>query len=196
MDYAPFGGHEGNNDIAKDMDEYAKLIDNFFIIGEKPHFSKNLILKKELVGLQMIIANKIDLEIKEEISKLNDTNARELFDLVNLVQPGYFKNKTMLLGDYYGIFKNAMLVAVTGERMKMNDFTEVSAVVTHPGHVGKGYAKQLIAHVVNKIFDEDKIPYLHVAQTNTGAINLYDKLGFITRRKISFWNFENKQSTK
>jgi len=51
----------------------------------------------------------------------------------------------------------------------------------------------LIAHTVNKIFDENKTPYLHVAETNTGAINLYNKLGFTTRRKISFWNFEKKQ---
>jgi predicted GNAT family acetyltransferase len=108
---------------------------------------------------------------------------------VNLVQPGYFKSKTVLLGDYFGIFKNEMLVAVTGERMKMNHFTEASAIVTHPDHTGKGYAKQLIAYAVNKIADENKIAYLHVAETNTGAIALYLKLGFVTRRKISFWNF-------
>jgi hypothetical protein len=35
-----------------------------------------------------------------------------------------------LLGDYYGIFKDNKLVAVTGERMKVNAFTEVSAIVT------------------------------------------------------------------
>jgi predicted GNAT family acetyltransferase len=81
-------------------------------------------------------------------------------------------------------------VAVAGERMKMNDFTEVSAVVTHPSYAGKGFAKQLIAHAANKIFDENKIPYLHVAETNFGAIRLYDNLGFKTRRKISFWHLE------
>jgi predicted GNAT family acetyltransferase len=74
--------------------------------------------------------------------------------------------------------------------MKMNDFTEVSAVVTHPFYTGKGFAKQLVAHTANAIFDENKIPYLHVAETNFGAIGLYEKLGFRTRRKISFWNLE------
>ena len=88
----------------------------------------------------------------------------------------------------FGLFINGQLVAVTGERMKMNAFTEVSAVVTHPDHAGKGYAKQLVAYTVNKIFEEGKAPYLHVAQTNTGAIALYEKLGFTIRRKISFWN--------
>jgi predicted GNAT family acetyltransferase len=80
------------------------------------------------------------------------------------------------------------LVAVAGERMKMNDYTEVSAIVTHPNYTGLGYAKQLIAHAVNNIFDQGKIPYLHVVDTNVGAIKLYEKLGFVTRRKMSFWN--------
>jgi predicted GNAT family acetyltransferase len=74
----------------------------------------------------------------------------------------------------------------------MNDCTELSAVVTDPGHVGKGYAKQLIAFVVNKILEEDKRPFLHVAETNTAAIHLYQKMGFSIRRKISFWNFRKK----
>jgi predicted GNAT family acetyltransferase len=93
------------------------------------------------------------------------------------------------MGDYFGVFKDNTLVAVTGERMKMNEFTEVSAVVTHPLYTGRGYAKQLVAYTVNKIFDQNKTPYLHVAEKNNGAIRLYEKLGFKTRRKISFWNF-------
>lgn len=105
-----------------------------------------------------------------------------------MVQPGYFKKRTYLLGDYYGIFKNSELVAVTGERMEMNKYVEVSAVVTHPNYTGKGYAKQLVAHTVNNIFDKKKVPYLHVAETNTRAIKIYNNLGFQTRRKISFWN--------
>jgi predicted GNAT family acetyltransferase len=72
--------------------------------------------------------------------------------------------------------------------MKMNHFTEVSAVVTHPLHTGKGYARQLVAFTVNKIFDQNKIPYLHVADKNEAAIRLYQTLRFKTRTKISFWN--------
>ena len=72
--------------------------------------------------------------------------------------------------------------------MKMNRYTEVSAVVTHPKHTGKGYVKQLIKRTTNQIFDENKIPYLPMAESNIGAIKLYEKLGFVTRRKISFWN--------
>ncbi|MFV8367859.1 GNAT family N-acetyltransferase [Flavobacterium sp. XS1P27] len=187
-DYCPFGGFEKGNTIAKSIDEYSEIVDNFFIVGEKPELSNLLKVNKELVCLQMIICNPIDITINDTIVKLTDEHIDVLYELVNLVQPGYFKKKTALLGNYYGILKNSELVAVTGERMQMNDFVEVSAVVTHPNHTGKGYAKQLVIHTVNEIFKQNKIPYLHVIEDNIGAIQLYEKLGFSTRRKISFWN--------
>lgn len=192
-DYCPFGGFiqlESTKDAAN---QYASLADNFFIVGEKPEIDNSLKIIKELICLQMIVYEKIQIPIEAEIVKLTEEHNDELLYLVNLVQPGYFKNKTPLLGEYFGIFKDNQLIAITGERMKMNDFTEVSAIITHPDHTGKGYAKQLIAHVVNRIFDQNKIPFLHVVESNIGAIKLYEKLGFVTRRKISFWNISKNQ---
>lgn len=48
---------------------------------------------------------------------------------------------------------------------------------------------QLIARTANHIFEEGKIPYLHVTDSNSVAIRLYNRLGFKMRRKMSFWNF-------
>ena len=187
-DYGPFGGFTALENTTIAIKEYSALIDNFFIVGEKPEIADSLKIAKELVCLQMVVNEKIQLPIDVEIVKLTEDHNEILCDLVNLVQPGYFKNKTIMLGDYYGIFKDNQLVAITGERMKMNSFTELSAIITHPDHTGKGYAKQLITHVVNAIFDQGKIPFLHVAENNSSAIALYEKLGFTTRRKMSFWN--------
>jgi predicted GNAT family acetyltransferase len=55
---------------------------------------------------------------------------------------------------------------------------EVSAVVTHPNHTGKGYAKQLVVHTVNEIF-KNKIKFLiYMLKTIRVSIQLYKKLGF------------------
>ncbi|HYV55450.1 MAG TPA: GNAT family N-acetyltransferase [Chitinophagaceae bacterium] len=188
--YCPFGGFIENNNVASQIDEYSKLINHFFVVGEKPLFSGKILLKNELICLQMILEKRIEINIGEKIIELDDTLAEALSSLVNEVQPGYFKKKTNLMGNYFGVIKEGKLVAVTGERMKMKGFTEVSAVVTHPFYTGKGFAKQLVAHTANKIFDENKTPYLHVAETNFDAIRLYEKLGFKTRRKMSFWDLE------
>lgn len=187
-DYCPFGGFINSGRIETGIEKYASLTNHFYVVGSKPTINDKVRLNDELVCNQMVLEKRIDIEIKEKIIELRtESQKAELAALVNLVQPGYFKEKTSDLGHYYGIYKDDKLIAVTGERMKMNGYTEVSAVVTHPEHTGKGYAKMLIAYSTGRIFNESKIPYLHVAETNIGAIKLYEKLGFYTRRKISFW---------
>jgi GNAT superfamily N-acetyltransferase len=189
-DICPFGGINSKD---ADLISFLKIhpeLNSFFVIGDKPQGSPGLIIEKELVCLQMICSVPIKMEFTENIIPLKETQKRRLAELVNLVQPGYFKEGTSSMGDYYGIFKDDRLVAVTGERMKMYGFTEISAVVTHPDFTGKGFAKQLVAQTVNKNFDQNIIPYLHVAESNISAINLYERSGFIIRRKISFWKMK------
>lgn len=186
--YCPFGGFTEIDNTANAISEYAKLSNNFFIFGEKPNIPENLLLKNELVCLQMIIYDKIDQVMEDEIVLLEEKHLEAILGLVKIVYPEYFKRETASLGNYYGIFKNNQLVAITGERIRMDDFIEVSAVITHPDHTGKRYAKQLVAHTVNAIIDKKNTPFLHVSQANFGAIKLYEKLGFKTRRKISLWN--------
>lgn len=193
-DYCPFGAYLNLDSTEKHLKDYSELAASFYVVGEQPNYPASLTLNKDLVCLQMVLSDKIEVDIVEDIIPLKAEQKADLLRLVNLVQPGYFKDKTPELGNYYGIYKDNQLVAVTGERMKMDAYTEVSAVVTHPEHTGKGYAKQLVAHTSKQILLENKTPYLHVAESNTGAIKLYEKLGFVTRRKISFWNFIRSQS--
>lgn len=188
-DYCPFGGFMVIDSTLNACAQYSKLTNNFFVVGDQPNFNDKIKINKELICNQMVLSDPINIEITEELVELQENQNEDLFNLVNLVQPGYFKRQTPQLGNYYGIYKDGYLIAATGERMKMNAYTEISAVVTHPDHTGKGYAKQLIAHACKRVFNEGKKPYLHVTDNNTAAIKLYEKLGFITRRKISFWNF-------
>ena len=188
-DFCLFGGFVGEENVANEIDKYAEMVSDFYVVGQKPKYNSALRLNKELVCNQMLLENPISLKDDENIISLGVEKRDDVRSLVNLVQPGYFKQRTSELGLYFGIYKDEKLIAVTGERMKMDAYTEVSAVVTHPDYIKQGYAKRLITYITNKIFKENKIPYLHVATTNTIAIHLYEKLGFKTRRKISFWNF-------
>lgn len=186
----PFGGINSKHpDLISFFKKHLEL-NSFFIIVDKPIETPGLVLEKELVCLQMVCSIPIKMQFTENIILLKELHKKQLIGLVNLVQPGYFKEGTWLMGNYYGIYKNEQLVSVAGERMKMDGFTEISAVVTHPDFTGKGFAKQLVAHAANKNFDYCRVPYLHVAETNTAAVGLYKKLGFATRRKISFWKLK------
>jgi hypothetical protein len=126
---------------------------NFFIVGDKPLFSANVKLQFELVCAQMVIERPVNIAITETIVPLKNGYEEELYKLINMVMPGYYKPHTHLTGNYYGILKDGLLVAAAGERMQMNAFTELSAVVTHPHYSKRGYAKQLSAFVTNAIFN-------------------------------------------
>ncbi|MFP3592064.1 GNAT family N-acetyltransferase [Chryseobacterium sp. SIMBA_038] len=141
----------------------------------------------QLVCDQYVLENKIELDFTEEIIELKNENHNELLAFIKKFYPHYFKNRTPELGRYFGIFKDDKLVAVTGQRMQMNDMTEVSAVITDTDYLGKGLAKQLVAFVSNTIFEDGKTPFLHVAENNLGAKKLYEKLGFDLRGKINLW---------
>ena len=187
--YCPFGSFQSDEKSEFVTREYSANCADFYVVGDQTNCAEGLIINKNNVCHQMILKHSLQIMVGERIVELSRSDQKqELIDLVNLVQPGFIKDQTPSLGTYFGIYKNSMLVAAAGERMKMNRFTEISAVVTHPLYTRKGYAKQLLKHLVDKILKENKVPYLHVSETNLNAVKLYYSLGFTSRRKISFWH--------
>ena len=183
---AAFGGSL-NMAKEKDITEYSKICDDFLIFGNKPDVREFKTEMSQLICDQYVLENKIELDYTEKIIELQNENHEELLAFVKKFYPHYFKSRTPELGRYFGIFKDHKLVAVTGQRMQMNDMTEVSAVITDTDYLGKGFAKQLVAFVSNTIFEDGKTPFLHVAENNLGAKKLYEKLGFDLRGKINLW---------
>lgn len=122
-------------------------------------------------------ARRSDLKIIE----LGDKDSPDMLELTALTKPGPFGTRTHELGYYVGIRDQGELVAMAGERLKVPGHTEVSAVCTHPGHLGKGYASALMLEVMRGICGRGETPFLHVRSDNVRAISLYERLGFRTR---------------
>lgn len=83
--------------------------------------------------------------------------------------------------------QEGQLVAIAGERTKITGLVEVSAVCTHPEFTGRGYAQQLVAHIVNRNVANGDALYLHFLTNNDRARKVYERLGFRDRRAIVFW---------
>lgn len=175
-----------NKNMLVGLNELIEINESFFIIGDLPSLPHNYIIENPLPCLQMICTTAITIATGDSIEKLSDADEVQKAGLVDLVQPGYYKNSTRLLGDYYGIKDNQQLVAMAGERMRMEGMTEISAVVTHPEFTGRKYAQQLVAHASNTILANGNIPFLHTLVTNHRAIAIYEYLSFIKRRIINF----------
>jgi hypothetical protein len=119
------------------------------------------------------------------ILDLGEDDAAEMHTLATLTRPGPFSSATHRLGAFVGVRQAGRLVAMAGERMKPDGFTEVSAVCTHPEFRGQGYAPALMAVVMSRIAARGETPFLHVYASNTGAIRVYEALGFRFRRRMA-----------
>ncbi|WP_207512902.1 GNAT family N-acetyltransferase [Longitalea luteola] len=165
--------------------------ETFFLIGELPHLPAGFQLLKELPCAQMILQRPVPaIQRNVTVAKLTEFNKTEMFNLINKVQPGYYEPETSQLGNYFGIRQNDQLVAIAGERMRLERLTEISAICTDPAYTGRGYAQQLIVQLCHTNLEQGNTPFLHVLQTNERAIRLYEYLGFVTRRVISFWQMQ------
>jgi predicted GNAT family acetyltransferase len=120
-----------------------------------------------------------------EIVPLTEADAAEMLALATLTKPGPFSTRTHRLGDFIGVKHEGRLVAMAGERMKPEGYTEVSGVCTLPGYRGRGYAGGLMRVVAARILARGETPFLHVYAANTGAIALYKTLGFRFRQVLT-----------
>ncbi len=116
--------------------------------------------------------------------RLGDADVPQMMALVELTKPGPFAARTHTLGNFFGIKIEGRLVAMTGERMKPANWTEMTAVCVHPDFRGRGYAQVLLSAVARQIAARGETPFLHVFSDNTGAIALYKRQGMTIRRRI------------
>ncbi|MGW4335237.1 GNAT family N-acetyltransferase [Rhodococcus koreensis] len=145
-----------------------------------------------LDGRQMIWPDNARAEgcpAESGVVELGADSVPEMRDLVERTRPGPFWPRTHELGSYLGIRENGRLVAMAGERLRPPGWTEISAVCTAPEARGRGHAARLVTALVARITSRGERPFLHVAESNTGAIALYERLGFLSRRHVTFRGF-------
>ncbi|KIO77532.1 hypothetical protein TH53_08825 [Pedobacter lusitanus] len=111
----------------------------------------------------------------------------EMIGLTKLTNPGPFSQRTIELGHYQGFFEKDKLIAMAGQRLNPSPYAEISAVCTHPDHLGKGYAKQLLLSQIQRIIAASGTPFLHVRNDNERAVKVYEHSGFSTRKEVYFY---------
>ena len=115
------------------------------------------------------------------IERLTAADAPAMVALVEETQPGPFLEETHLIGAYYGVKEDGVLVAMAGERLATPSWVEISAVCTRASHRGRGLATRLVEEVAAGIRGTGRRPFLHTGARNDAAIALYERLGFARR---------------
>ncbi|MFB6815923.1 GNAT family N-acetyltransferase [Streptomyces sp. NPDC056347] len=118
--------------------------------------------------------------------RLGPADVPEMLALVERTRPGPFLPRTVELGTYLGVRREGTLVAMAGERMLLPGWSEISAVCTDESVRGQGLGTGLVRAVAHEIKERGDTPFLHAAAANTGAVRLYESMGFALRRRTSF----------
>ena len=125
-------------------------------------------------------------DVAFDMLDLGDVDAAEMLALATLTKPGPFFGRTHQLGEFIGVRVDGQLVAMAGERMRPDGYTEASGVCVHPAHRGKGYAARLLREVTARILARGEKAFLHSYADNGTAIGLYESLGYRGRRDVVF----------
>ena len=113
-----------------------------------------------------------------DVRPLGPEHAMQAHALATLTKPGPVGPRTTELGEYYGCFDGARLIAMAGERFRAGAYREISAVCTHPEYQGRGLARRLMAHLIRRHREQGAMSFLHVMTGNTRAHQVYARMGF------------------
>jgi ribosomal protein S18 acetylase RimI-like enzyme len=192
---SPFAGFDdkyenGFADLYDQLPQGRKIL---YADPAKIKIPKGWILKANVEGRQFVLDKYTPPEkYMATPVALDNKNVEEMMQLTALTKPGPFGKRTIEFGRYFGIFQNDQLAAMTGQRLHVADFTEMSAVCTHPDHLGKGFAATLLQHQINLILTQGQIPFLHVRADNARAIELYKRVGLKVSRLMNFYFLERE----
>lgn len=137
-------------------------------------------------GVQLVSTAALRSFPDEEAVRLGPDDVAEATDLVARTEPGPFRPRTIELGTYLGLRRDGRLVAMAGERLHPDGWTEISAVCTDPAYRRQGLATGLVRAVADLVRERGDVPFLHTSAANTRAVRLYLAMGFDLRSEVQF----------
>ena len=159
--------------------------ETMLFVGPVPTFGRQWQIDPLEHIAQMTGGGRLAVRDGPPVIQLDSTHTADVLELTARVYPHYFRPRTVDMGRYFGIYDGAKLAAITGERMRFDGHTELSAICTDPAYLGRGYAQRLVALLNNDVLDRGDVPFLHVSHRNARAKALYEHLGFRWRADIS-----------
>ncbi|MGA9659047.1 MAG: GNAT family N-acetyltransferase [Asticcacaulis sp.] len=184
-DVSPFAGLENPSDLPVLA---ARMTEGDTAVVWSPDIivpPKGLELMVTIPCLQMVADPFLPASTQGGAQTMTALDVDEMIELCLLTRPGPFERRTLEMGRYIGLrAPDGRLVALAGQRMQLEDFTEISAICVHPDYVGRGYARRLMSILGEDITTCGRVPFLNVVDTNMSAIGLYESLGFKTRRMM------------
>jgi predicted GNAT family acetyltransferase len=133
------------------------------------------------VEIHQMICDDLKAFNEQEYVELGLNDVDEMLALAAVTEPGPFSRRTIEMGTYLGIREEGRLVAMAGERLKPEGWSEVSGVCTHESGRGKGYAASLVGELLRRIHARGELSFLNVVKgspSEASALGVYERAGF------------------
>ncbi|CAN5139709.1 GNAT family N-acetyltransferase [soil metagenome] len=150
------------------------------VLPDQPVVSRSPCLQMTCTALTAPTAPDIAFET------LGDADAPEMLALATLTKPGPFRARTHELGGFIGVKHEERLVAMAGNRLRVDGFTELSGVCVHPDFRGRGLAGALSRIVVARVLESGEQAFLHAYAGHEATVRLYESLGFEARARLTY----------
>ena len=128
-----------------------------------------------------------------EVVELGPEDVPEMVRLAEETHPGPFGPQSHLTGRHAGVRRDGRLVAMAGERMRVDGWGEISTVCVHPSVRGEGLGAVVTLAAARQIEARGDRPMLHVRDGNDAAHRLYRRLGFEVRRLVTVGVFRREE---
>jgi ribosomal protein S18 acetylase RimI-like enzyme len=194
-DVAPFGAvAEPDRQNLRALHSLLLPGESIWIYDEADPSVEGLRCVERYACLQMVLPAAVGVPADiPECESLSGAHADEMVALTDIAFPGFFRHRTHVMGQYYGIRRDGELVAMGGERLMLDGYPELSGICTHPDHRGKGYATRLIWTLVRAHRMAGVTSWLHTGTSNEPAIALYRSLGFEVIQTVTLSRVERFQ---
>jgi ribosomal protein S18 acetylase RimI-like enzyme len=120
-----------------------------------------------------------------EVVELTGDDVPEMLRLAAETDPGPFGPHSHVTGRWFGVRRGGRLVAMAGERMRVEGFGEVSGVCVDPSVRGEGLGAVVTLAAAHGIHERGDRAMLHVRAGNETAHRLYRRVGFEVRRPVT-----------
>ena len=167
--------------------------DRFFAVIEDwmlPLLTANKTLVWQLSTMKLVLADHVTFPQmpQSQIAPLSVNDARYMYEhslYQGVTSPDYIRARIQQ-GLSAGIHEDGQLVAWA----MTHDDSAIGFLHVLEAYRKKGYAYQLTVYLIHQLRQQDKIPFVHIEETNLKSLNLAIKLGFQKDRRVHWFEIQ------
>lgn len=159
-----------------------------YFLGVMPRLDERWAVVSHEQVLQFVIDRAVPAPDGVVVERVEgDDGIRELRALASQVYPAFFRPRTAQLGRFYAVREEGAVVAMGGERLRVDGYQEVSTVCTLPSARQAGLAKAIVASAQRGASDRGARLFCHTVQSNQPVLTLFKHAGLRPRAVLPMW---------